>query len=148
MKSIDNMSFEEIINILFAKLKAKYCNNDDILDENIKKYLESFDEQYNTYLQNKIKEIPLLRTIFKKLIDEIFELDDFQMNIIKEEVRIEKILLKNLSGKNKRFLENLQEFNNILMSEKIEQAFILGYLTAIELKEEERYKNKKLSEQN
>ena len=133
MKKIEEMSFKELVKLLSDKLKKEYYSDKDI-EEDFKKYLEDFDKQYNTYI--KVKETPLLLNIFRKLIDEIFELNKFQMKILETQVHIEEKLLKNFNKEQMDLLEQLQKCGNMMTSEMIEKAFIFGYATATQLRDE------------
>lgn len=146
MKNIEEMSFKELVKLLSDKLKKEYYSDKDI-EEDFKKYLEDFDKQYNTYIKEKVKKTPLLLNVFRKLIDEIFELNKFQMKILEIQVNIEDKLLKNFNKEQMDLLEQLQKCGNMMTSEMIEQAFIFGYATATQLRDEAVKKYpKKLSE--
>ena len=146
MKNIEEMSFKELVKLLSDKLKKEYYSDKDI-EGDFKKYLEDFDKEYNTYIKEKVKETPLLLNVFRKLIDEIFELNKFQMKILETQVNIEEKLLKNFNNEEIDLLEQLQKCGNMMTSELVEQAFILGYATATQLRDEAVKKYpKKLSE--
>ena len=98
--------------------------------------MDNFDKEDYTHLKEKVKEIPLLINVFRKLIDEIFELNEFQLAVLQKQVSIENELLKNLTSEQIQLLEQLQKCGNILNSEMVEQAFIFGYSTAVELRNE------------
>lgn len=146
MKNIEEMSFKELVKLLSDKLKKEYYSDKDI-EGDFKRYLEDFDKQYNTYIKEKVKETPLLLNVFRKLIDEIFELNKFQMKILETQVKIEDKLLKNFNKEQMDLLEQLQKCGNRMTSELVEQAFIFGYATAVEFRDEAVKKYpKKLSE--
>ena len=146
MKNIEEMSFKELVKLLSDKFKKEYYSDKDI-EGDFKKYLEDFDKEYNTYIKEKVKETPLLLNVFRKLIDEIFELNKFQMKILETQVNIEEKLLKNFNNEEIDLLEQLQKCGNMMTSELVEQAFILGYATATQLRDEAVKKYpKKLSE--
>lgn len=141
------MNFKELVQLLANKLKKEYYDDKGKTEEDFKKYLEDFDKQYNTYIKEKVKKTPLLLNVFRKLIDEIFELNKFQMKILEIQVNIEDKLLKNFNKEQMDLLEQLQKCGNMMTSEMIEQAFIFGYATATQLRDEAVKKYpKKLSE--
>ena len=135
MEKIEEISFKELVKLLSDKFKKEYYSDKDI-EEDFKKYLEDFDKQYNTYIKVKVKETPLLLNIFRKLIDEIFELNKFQMKILETQVNIEEKLLKNFNKEQMDLLEQLQKCGNTMTSEMVEQAFRFGYATATQLRDE------------
>ena len=146
MEKIEEISFKELVKLLSDKFKKEYYSDKDI-EGDFKKYLEDFDKEYNTYIKEKVKETPLLLNVFRKLIDEIFELNKFQMKILETQVNIEEKLLKNFNNEEIDLLKQLQKCGNMMTSELVEQAFILGYATATQLRDEAVKKYpKKLSE--
>lgn len=135
-KEVEDLDLKELIQAVENKIGPKYSGDETKVEENFKNYLDNFDKEYYTHLKEKVKEIPLLINVFRKLIDEIFELNEFQLAVLQKQVSIENELLKNLTSDQIQLLEQLQKCGNILNSEMVEQAFIFGYSTAVELRDE------------
>lgn len=135
-KEVEGLDLKELIQAVVNKIGPKYSEDETKVEENFKNYLDNFDKEYYTHLKEKVKEIPLLINVFRKLIDEIFELNEFQLAVLQKQVSIENELLKNLTSEQIQLLEQLQKCGNILNSEMVEQAFIFGYSTAVELRDE------------
>ena len=133
-KEVEDLDLKELIQAVVNKIGPKYSGDETKVEENFKNYLDNFDKEYYTHLKEKVKEIPLLINVFRKLIDEIFELNEFQLAVLQKQVSIENELLKNLTSEQIQLLEQLQKCGNILNSEMVEQAFIFGYSTAVELR--------------
>ena len=64
------------------------------------------------------------------------------------EAKIENELLKDLTKEQAKLLEDLQKYQNAISSEMVGQAFVFGYATAVELRDEavKKYPNIKISE--
>lgn len=58
------------------------------------------------------------------------------MKILETQVNIEEKLLKDFNNEQIDLLEQLQKCGNMMTSELVEQAFIFGYATATQLRDE------------
>lgn len=147
MKKVEDMDFKELVKLLANKFKKEYYDDKGKTEEDFKKYLINFEKEYNIYLRNKRQEIPVLVDTFNNLIDDIFETDDFKNSIVGTQMKLTEELLKVSNGKQANLFKEIQEFQNVSFSETVERAFIFGYATAVQLREDlKKYTNIKISE--
>ena len=105
-------------------------------EENYKNYLVGFDEEFKTHTEQRIKETPLLLSMFKKFLQEVYRPSRIYKLAIKTKNMIKEDLLKTLNDEQKDKIEQLQLCEDRILEDIIEQAFIYGYATAVELREE------------
>ena len=147
MKKVEDMDFKELVKLLANKFKKEYYDDKGKTEEDFKKYLINFEKEYNIYLRNKRQEIPVLVDTFNNLIDDIFETDDFKNSIVGTQMKLTEELLKVSNGKQANLFKEIQEFQNVSFSETVERAFIFGYATAVQLREDlKKYTKNKISE--
>ena len=147
MKKVEDMDFKELVKLLANKFKKEYYDDKGKTEEDFKKYLINFEKEYNIYLRNKRQEIPVLVDTFNNLIDDIFETDDFKNSIVGTQMKLTEELLKVSNGKQANLFKEIQEFQNVSFSETVERAFIFGYTTAVQLREDlKKYTKNKISE--
>lgn len=146
-KEVEDMNFKELVQLLANKFKKEYYDDKGKTEEDFKKYLEDFEKAYHIHLRKRTKETPILVNTFGSLIDDIFELNEFQISVLGTQAELEKKLLENLTDEQANILKELQGFQNIVSSEMIGQAFVFGYATAIQLREDlKKYTKNKISE--
>lgn len=104
--------------------------------ENYKDYLKGFDEEFETYTKDRIKETPLLMRMFNEFVEHIFKPSNMYWVAAKTKEMIKDDLLKTLDDREKDLLEQLQLCEDRILDDMIEQAFVYGYATAVELREE------------
>lgn len=109
------------------------------------KYLENFDQEFQTHIKEKIKEFPLLVKLLDTFIQEIYKPSNIYKIALKNKSKIKQELYKTMNKKQISLLEKVEFFNNVMNDDLIEQAFIYGYAMASEFREEAISKyNKKL----
>lgn len=146
-KKVEDMELKELIQLLVNKFKKEYYDDRNKTEEDFEKYLINFEKEYNIYLRNKRQEIPVLVDTFNNLIDDIFEMDDFKNSIVGTQMKLTEELLKVSNEEQAKLFNEIQEFQNVAFSETVERAFIFGYATAIQLREDlKKYTNIKISE--
>lgn len=147
-KEIENMELKELIQAIVDKIGPKFTEEKLETEKDFKQDLDFFDREYHTNIKDKIKEIPLLAEIFNSSIDNILETNAFLFSMLGVEAKIENELLKDLTKEQAKLLEDLQKHQNVISSEMVGQAFIYGYATAVELRDEavKKYPNIKMSE--
>lgn len=146
-KKVEDMELKELVKLLANKFKKEYYDDKGKTEEDFKKYLINFEKEYNIYLRNKRQEIPVLVDTFNNLIDDIFETDDFKNSIVGTQMKLTEELLKVSNGKQANLFKEIQEFQNVSFSETVERAFIFGYATAVQLREDlKKYTKNKISE--
>lgn len=146
-KKVEEMELKELIQLLANKFKKEYYDYKGKTEEDFERYLINFEKEYNIYLRNKSQEIPVLVDTFNNLIDDIFETDDFKNSIVGTQMKLTEELLKVSNEEQAKLFNEIQEFQNVAFSETVERAFIFGYATAIQLREDlKKYTNIKISE--
>lgn len=107
-----------------------------IKKESFKDYLEGFDEQFETYTNDKIKETPLLMKIYSEFIENMFKPSNMYWVAIKTKGMIKEDLLKTLNDEQKDMIEQLQVCEDRILDDMTKQAYVYGYAIAVELREE------------
>lgn len=105
-------------------------------EENYKNYLVGFDEEFKTHVVQRIKETPLLLSMFKNFFQEIYRPSRIYKLAIKTKNIINEELKKITNDEQKSLLKQFQYCEDRILEDMIEQAFIYGYATAVELREE------------
>lgn len=104
--------------------------------EKYKNHLEGFDEEFETHTQLRIKETPLLLALFNEFVQEIYRPSEMYKLAAKTKNIINDELLKILNEEQKNLLEQWQYCEDRILDDMVEQAFVYGYATAVELREE------------
>lgn len=127
---IDDYSKEQ------QELIKKLDDIEELKKANYKNYLEGFDEEFETHTKDRIKETPLLMEIFDKFVEHIFKPSNMYWVAAKTKNTIKEDLLKTLNDEQKDMLEQLQLCEDRILDDMIEQAYIYGYATAVQLRDE------------
>ena len=109
---------------------------EELKKQNYKNYLEGFDEEFETHTQLRIKETPLLLALFNEFVQEIYRPSEMYKLAAKTKNIINDELLKTLNEEQKNLLEQWQYCEDRILDDMVEQAFVYGYATAVELREE------------
>ena len=147
---VEAMSTEELMKILVDKMRREEVEkeNTDEKEEikNIKNdlneetlysgYLEGFDKEYETQMQNRIKETPMLINILENINSETHRPSKLYKIASTIRERIEEDLNSDMSDKSKRLLEQLKYCDEVILSDAMRDAFIYGYAISNEMKEE------------
>ena len=108
-----------------------------------KRYVESFDKEFETSVLKRKKETPVFYKIFNEFLDN-YKPTEFltKTSEIKEYVKKEK--LKTFTQEQIKILEDLDFYSQIINDDRVQQALIYGYLIGSELKREsiKQYPNK------
>ena len=118
------------------ELIKKLDDIEELKRANYKNYLEGFDEEFETHTKDRIKETPLLMEIFDKFVEHIFKPSNMYWVAAKTKNMIKDDLLKTLNDEQKDMLEQLQLCEDRILDDMTEQAFIYGYATAVQLRDE------------
>lgn len=109
---------------------------EELKKQNYKNYLEGFDEEFETHTKVRIKETPLLIGIFNEFVQQVYRPSKMYWLVAKTKEIINQELIKNLNDEQKDLLEQWQYCEDRILDDMIEQAFVYGYATAVELREE------------
>ena len=109
---------------------------EELKKANYKDYLKGFDEEFETHTQLRIRETPLLMRMFNEFVENIYKPSKMYWLVAKTKEIINQELIKNLNDEQKDLLEQWQYCEDRILDDMIEQAFVYGYATAVELREE------------
>lgn len=154
---VETMSTEELMKILVDKMRREKVEEDTDEKEEIKNikndlkeetlysgYLEGWDTEYGTQMQNRAKEAPILISILEDMNTEIHRPSKLYKIASTIRERIEEDLNSDMSDKSKKLLEQLKYCDEVILSDAMRDAFIYGYAISNEMKEEtEKYFGKK-----
>lgn len=101
-----------------------------------KDYLKGFDEVFETYTQEQIKEIPFLINLFNGFIDKIYKPSKIQKLAVHTKIEIDDALRPTLSTEQKYLLEQWKFCEDRITNDLAEQAFVYGYAMASQSREE------------
>lgn len=118
------------------KLIKQLDDIEELRKQNYKNYLEGFDEEFETHTKVRIKETPLLLALFNEFVQEIYRPSEMYKLAAKTKNIINDELLKILNEEQKNLLEQWQYCEDRILDDMVEQAFVYGYSTAVELREE------------
>ena len=104
-----------------------------------KKYLEDFDEQFETHTAKRMTEIPLLLTVFNEFIQENYKPSEIYNLALKLRNQIKDEMEETFTKEELELIEQYQFYEDRMSDDMIEQAFIYGYAMNDEL----RYEAKK-----
>lgn len=94
-------------------------------DENkYKDYLEGLDEEFETNCKNRIKETPLLLSLFQEFVQQIYRPSKLYKLAHKTKQIIDDELRNTLNKEQKNLLEQWQFCEDRILDDMIEQAFI------------------------
>lgn len=118
------------------ELIKKLENIEELKEERYKNYLKGFDEEFETHTQTRIKETPLLISLFNEFIQNIYRPSNLYWVATKTKSIIKEEILKSLNEEQKNLLEQLQQCEDRILDDMIEQAYVYGYSTAVTLRDE------------
>ena len=148
LKSIENNIGQKLSSVKEIENKIAKINENPL--SKYKEFLKGFDEEFETHTKNRIKETPLLLTLFRDFIQEIYRPSEIYKLSIKAKKQITEELNKNLNKQQIKLLEKWQYYENIMSEDLVEQAFIYGYSMCNQIKQESikqyNYKKVKLKE--
>ena len=124
-------SYKEIVK-LFVRIKEKEQTNMD----KIKEYMNSFNSDYNKFVKKSVKDMPVILEIFEQFEDEIYKTNKDYKNLQDELLEIENQVKIEFTKRQKRLFENYIDCMQKMNIETTKQAFVIGFTSSKELKEE------------
>ena len=103
---------------------------------NVKDYLEGFDKEFETYTQEKIKEVPLLINLYQEFLQEVYQPSKRYLLALKIKNEINEDIEKTFTKEQKEIMKQFKECDNILIDDMVQEAFVYGYAMCNQLKEE------------
>ena len=100
----------------------------------IEKLINEFDNNFNTREKERIKNLPIIMSIFEQFSYDIYRGNNYYKKLEETAEKIMKQL--NLSKEEKRLLEKWIEYEISIMNEFVEIAFIYGICIKEELEKE------------
>lgn len=127
------------------ELIKKLDDIEELKKANYKNYLEGFDEQFETHTKIRTEETPLLMELFNEFLQHIYKPSNMYWVAAKTKNKIKEDLLKTLNDEQKHMLEQIEFCEDRILDDMTEQAYIFGYATSIQLREEatKQYPSKK-----
>lgn len=110
--------------------------NEEEERKNYKYYLKGFDEEFQTHLQDRMKETPLLLNLFREFVKEIYRPTKIERLAVHIKGEIKAELENTLTNEQKYYLEQLQFLEDRILDDMVEQGFVYGYAMGIQLKNE------------
>ena len=103
---------------------------------NVKDYLEGFDKEFDTYTQEKIKEIPLIINLYQEFLQEVYQPSKRYLLALKIKNEINEDIEKTSTEEQQELMKQFKECQDIILNDMTEEAFVYGYCMATELREE------------
>lgn len=101
-----------------------------------KNYLEGLDEEFETHTKDRIKETPLLFSLFNDFVQHIYKPSKMYWLASKTKSIIDDELRNTLDNEQKDLLEQWQFCEDRMLDDMVEQAFIYGYAMSVQFREE------------
>ena len=101
-------------------------------------YLKLFDDVCNTNSKELAKEIPLMIAIFQNFSQDIIQLTNTTKKVHADLAKTSDELRNTLEPYQIALLEKIQEYDFEIQDDREQQAFVYGYVTAIQLQAESR----------
>jgi len=112
----------------------------DLLNENyqvkLNEFIDSFDEDYETNIKERIKQKPLLCNLFEKFTEEIYAPTKFYNKTKSKMIELEEEIKKTYCNENKLLHEKWQFLQDRILDDMLQQAFVYGYCLANQLNKE------------
>lgn len=144
---MNNKNQEERKKALIKELAVLYnydvskdnINKNDIEEKrinNIKDYLKGFDKEFETNMQEKIKEVPLLISLYQEFLQEVYQPSNRYKLALKLRNEINDDIEKTFTEEQKELMKQYKECELIMIDDMTEEAFVYGFSLAYQLKEE------------
>lgn len=126
-------------------INKKYIKEKRI--NNVKDYLKGFDKEFETNMQEKIKEIPLLISLYQEFLQEVYQPSNRYKLALKLRNEINDDIEKSFSAKQQELMKQYKECGLIMIDDIAEESFIYGFSLAYQLKEEsiKKYNTEKVN---
>lgn len=116
-------------NIHKKDIKEKRINN-------VKDYLKGFDTEFETSMQEKIKEVPLLISLYQEFLQEVYQPSNRYKLALKLRNEINDDIEKTFTEEQQELMKQYKECELIMIDDITEESFIYGFSLAYQLKEE------------
>ena len=144
---MNNKNLEERKKTLIKELAALYnydvskdnINKKDIKEKrikNVKDYLKGFDKEFETNVQEKIKEVPLLISLYQEFLQEVYQPSNRYKLALKLRNEINDDIEKTFTEEQQEIMKQYKECELIMIDDMTEESFIYGFSLAYQLKEE------------
>ena len=115
-EKLENMETDELLRLLVKNLGYDFSNEQimdkrktnysEIKEELYTEYLEGFDEEFETHTKQRIKETPLLMSLFSEFVQEIYRPSQIYKISLKTKAKINEELENTLDNDQRRLLKN------------------------------------------
>ena len=144
---MNNKKLEERKKALIKELAVLYnydvsknnINKKDIKEKrinNVKDYLKGFDKEFETNVQEKIKEVPLLISLYQEFLQEVYQPSNRYKLALKLRNEINDDIEKTFTEEQQEIMKQYKECELIMIDDMTEESFIYGFSLAYQLKEE------------
>lgn len=144
---MNNKNQEERKKALIKELAVLYnydvskdnINKKDIEEKrinNVKDYLKGFDTEFETSMQEKIKEVPLLISLYQEFLQEVYQPSKRYKLALKLRNEINDDIEKTFTEEQQELMKQYKECELIMIDDITEEAFVYGFSLAYQLKEE------------
>ena len=117
-----------------ALKQLKRMENEDKERLKFKKYLEEFDEYFETNTKEQIKITPLLLYIYREFIQTIYGPSQIYKLALQVKNKITEDLMAEFSNKQKDLFNQWQKCENKMVDDMVEQAFIYRICNILSIK--------------
>ena len=155
---MNNKKLEERKKALIKELAVLYnydvsknnINKKDIKEKrinNVKDYLKGFDKEFETNVQEKIKEVPLLISLYQEFLQEVYQPSNRYKLALKLRNEINDDIEKTFTEEQQELMKQYKECVLIMIDDMTEESFIYGFSLAYQLKEEsiKKYNTSKIN---
>lgn len=155
---MSNKNQEERKKALIKELAVLYnydvskdnINKKDIKEKrinNVKDYLKGFDKEFETSMQEKIKEFPLLISLYQEFLQEVYQPSNRYKLALKLRNEINDDIEKTFTEEQQELMKQYKECELIMIDDMTEESFIYGFSLAYQLKEEsiKKYNTNKIN---
>ena len=155
---MSNKNQEERKKALIKELAVLYnydvskdsINKKDIKEKrinNVKDYLKGFDTEFETNMQEKIKDVPLLISLYQEFLQEVYQPSNRYKLALKLRNEINDDIEKTFTEEHQELMKQYKECELIMIDDIAEESFIYGFSLAYQLKEEsiKKYNTEKVN---
>ena len=100
----------------------------------VKKYLENFDEIFNTDIATElsIEKYPILKMVLRNLAEYFYKLNNEQQDISKRLLNLENAFINSFPDYKKQIIDEFLEIETESKAELAERMLVFGYALAYE----------------
>ncbi len=109
---------------------------EELKKQNYKEYLEQFKKEFEVHREFRIKETPILLNIFNEFIENLYSPTPTYQKATKMKCKLNEEMKQTFTQEQKELLEQWQYYEDRILDDMVEQAFVYGYAMAVATQEE------------